>query len=48
MTGSGVAGLTARIDDAWEALSPQEQRVAGFLRARPDESALYNSSELAP
>lgn len=39
--------LAARIDAAWPTLSPQEQRVAGFLRARPDESALYNSSELA-
>lgn len=39
--------LAERIDAAWPALSPQEQRVAGFLRSRPDESALYNSSELA-
>lgn len=45
MTGS--RGLVARIDGAWPTLSPQEQRVAGFLRANPDESALYNSSELA-
>lgn len=40
-------GLAARIEGAWQALSPQEQRVADFLRSRPDESALYNSSELA-
>lgn len=39
--------LASRIDDAWAGLSPQEQRVADFLRAKPDESALYNSSELA-
>ncbi|MGT2425461.1 MurR/RpiR family transcriptional regulator [Amnibacterium kyonggiense] len=39
--------LAARIDEAWPTLSPQEQRVAGFLAAHPDESALYNSSELA-
>ena len=44
---SAPAGLAQRIDGAWSTLSPQEQRVAGFLRARPDESALYNSSELA-
>lgn len=44
---SSPGGLAARIDGAWAALSPQEQRVAGFLRSRPDESALYNSSELA-
>ncbi|MFD1722012.1 MurR/RpiR family transcriptional regulator [Amnibacterium endophyticum] len=42
-----MTGLAERIDGAWQALTPQEQRVAGFLRARPDESALYNSSELA-
>lgn len=42
-----AVGLADRIDDAWATLSPQEQRVAGFLRSRPDESALYNSSELA-
>lgn len=40
-------GLLPRIEAAWPALGPQEQRVAAFLRARPDESALYNSSELA-
>lgn len=40
-------GLADRIEGAWQALSPQEQRVADFLRTRPDESALYNSSELA-
>lgn len=40
-------GLGRRIDAAWSTLSPQEQRVAGFLRSHPDESALYNSSELA-
>lgn len=40
-------GLADRIEGAWQALSPQEQRVADFLRSRPDESALYNSSELA-
>jgi DNA-binding MurR/RpiR family transcriptional regulator len=39
--------LPERIDAAWAGLSPQEQRVAGFLRARPGESALANSSELA-
>jgi DNA-binding MurR/RpiR family transcriptional regulator len=39
--------LAERIDDAWQGLSPQEQRVADFLRSRPEESALYNSSELA-
>jgi len=39
--------IADRIDGAWQALSPQEQRVADFLRSRPDESALYNSSELA-
>ncbi|GAA4755761.1 MurR/RpiR family transcriptional regulator [Amnibacterium soli] len=39
--------LAERIADAWGGLSPQEQRVAEFLRAEPDESALYNSSELA-
>jgi DNA-binding MurR/RpiR family transcriptional regulator len=39
--------LPERIDAAWAGLTPQEQRVAGFLRARPGESALYNSSELA-
>jgi len=39
--------LAERIADAWAGLSPQEQRVADFLRAEPDESALYNSSELA-
>ena len=44
MTGTA---LGSRIDEAWAGLTPQEQRVAGFLRARPDESALYNSSELA-
>lgn len=44
---SAPTGLAERIDGAWPTLSPQEQRVAGFLRARPDESALYNSSELA-
>lgn len=42
-----MTGLAERIDAAWATLGPQEQRVAGFLRARPDESALYNSSELA-
>ncbi|MBW4042811.1 MAG: MurR/RpiR family transcriptional regulator [Acidobacteria bacterium] len=44
---SAPGGLAERIDGAWTTLSPQEQRVAGFLRSRPDESALYNSSELA-
>jgi DNA-binding MurR/RpiR family transcriptional regulator len=44
--GSGQA-LSDRIEGAWPTLGPQEQRVAGFLRSRPDESALYNSSELA-
>ena len=39
--------LAERIAGAWAGLSPQEQRVADFLRAEPDESALYNSSELA-
>ena len=39
--------LAERIAEAWAGLSPQEQRVAEFLRAEPDESALYNSSELA-
>jgi DNA-binding MurR/RpiR family transcriptional regulator len=39
--------LAERIAGAWQVLSPQEQRVADFLRSRPDESALYNSSELA-
>lgn len=47
MTDTAGGALAARIDDAWSALSPQEQRVAEFLRAKPDESALYNSSELA-
>lgn len=48
MTAAPPTGAIAeRIDDAWPTLSPQEQRVAEFLRARPDESALYNSSELA-
>lgn len=41
------SGLADRIEGAWQALSPQEQRVADFLRSRPDESAMYNSSELA-
>jgi DNA-binding MurR/RpiR family transcriptional regulator len=41
------ASLAERIDEARHVLSPQEQRVADFLRSRPDESALYNSSELA-
>lgn len=41
------SALAERIADAWAGLSPQEQRVADFLRAEPDESALYNSSELA-
>ncbi|WP_158590139.1 MurR/RpiR family transcriptional regulator [Amnibacterium setariae] len=45
MTAPGT--LVERIDAAWTALGPQEQRVAGFLRARPDESALYNAAELA-
>jgi DNA-binding MurR/RpiR family transcriptional regulator len=44
---SAGGALAERIDDAWQALSPQEQRVADFLRSRPAESALYNSSELA-
>lgn len=39
--------LATRIDEAWTGLTPHEQRVAGFLRSRPEESALYNSSELA-
>jgi DNA-binding MurR/RpiR family transcriptional regulator len=39
--------LVQRIDDAYVSLAPQEQRVAEFLRERPDEGALYNSSELA-
>lgn len=47
MTGRRSGPLAARIDEAWAGLSPQEQRVAGFLRARPEEAALYNSSELA-
>lgn len=48
MTGSPTGtALAARIAEAWPALSPQEQRVAGFLRAEPEESALYNSAELA-
>jgi DNA-binding MurR/RpiR family transcriptional regulator len=46
VTAPGQA-LADRIDGAWQALSPQEQRVADFLRSRPEESALYNSSELA-
>ena len=44
---SGAGAIAERIDAAWSGLSPQEQRVADFLRARPAESALYNSSELA-
>lgn len=44
---SADGAIAERIDAAWAALSPQEQRVADFLRARPGESALYNSSELA-
>lgn len=44
---SAADGLLQRIDTAWPVLGPQEQRVAAFLRSRPDESALYNSSELA-
>jgi DNA-binding MurR/RpiR family transcriptional regulator len=47
---SGTApggALAERIDATWQALTPQEQRVADFLRSRPEESALYNSSELA-
>lgn len=40
-------GLGERIERAWAGLGPQEQRVAEFLRTRPDESAVVNSSELA-
>lgn len=47
MTGPAGGALGERIAEAWQGLSPQEQRVADFLRSRPDESALYNSSELA-
>jgi DNA-binding MurR/RpiR family transcriptional regulator len=48
VTGSSPrAALAARIAEAWPTLSPQEQRVADFLRTEPDESALYNSTELA-
>ena len=41
------ASIGSRIQVVYDALSPQEQRVAAFLQRRPDESALYNSSELA-
>lgn len=47
MTTTDSGELIERITAAHGALSPLEQRVADFLRARPDESALYNSSELA-
>ncbi len=39
--------IVDRIARSYGVLSPQEQRVADFLRDRPGESAFYNSSELA-
>jgi DNA-binding MurR/RpiR family transcriptional regulator len=42
-----VSRLTDAIADSYGALSPQEQRVADLIRSRPEDIALYNSSELA-
>ncbi|WP_210480246.1 MurR/RpiR family transcriptional regulator [Naasia sp. SYSU D00948] len=39
--------LSDAVASSYGDLSPQEQRVADLIRARPDEIALYSSAELA-
>jgi DNA-binding MurR/RpiR family transcriptional regulator len=42
-----VTTLAEAVASRYRELSPQEQRVADLIRARPDDIALYSSAELA-